>query len=208
MSRPRLWTPFILVASYVFYATASWRFCLLLAAVTLGNQLAAVLIARAQGPSRARRIVTAAVVFDLLALAAFKYYAFFVQGFDDALERVGLALPFPLVTIALPVGISFFTFQAISYVVDVHRRVVEPATTLDVAVYLSFFPHLVAGPIVRAREFLPQLGAPRDPERVAVGAGVGLIALGLVKKVLIADYLARVAVDPVAGAACARTETS
>jgi alginate O-acetyltransferase complex protein AlgI len=100
-------------------------------------------------------------------------------------------------TIALPVGISFFTFQAISYVVDVRRGLVEPASTIDFAVYLCFFPHLVAGPIVRAREFLPQLRSPRDPARVAVGSGIALIGLGLVKKVVIADYLARTVVDPV-----------
>jgi D-alanyl-lipoteichoic acid acyltransferase DltB (MBOAT superfamily) len=106
-------------------------------------------------------------------------------------------MPLPLVQLALPVGVSFFTFQAISYVVDVKRGLVEPGGTLDVAVYLSFFPHLVAGPIVRAREFLPQLARPRDPQRVAVGAGIGLIALGLIKKVVIADFLARTVVDPV-----------
>jgi D-alanyl-lipoteichoic acid acyltransferase DltB (MBOAT superfamily) len=97
------------------------------------------------------------------------------------------------------VGVSFFTFQAISYTVDVRRRVIEPAGLLDVAIYLSFFPHLVAGPIVRAREFLPQLAAPRDPERVAVSSGLFLIGMGLVKKVVIADYLGRTIVDPVFG---------
>jgi D-alanyl-lipoteichoic acid acyltransferase DltB (MBOAT superfamily) len=82
-------------------------------------------------------------------------------------------------------------------VVDVKRREVEPASTIDVAVYLSFFPHLVAGPIVRAKEFLPQLQEPRDPRKVAAGSGIALIALGLVKKIVIADYLARAVVDPV-----------
>jgi D-alanyl-lipoteichoic acid acyltransferase DltB (MBOAT superfamily) len=95
------------------------------------------------------------------------------------------------------VGVSFFTFQAISYTVDVYRRVIEPASTLDVAIYLSFFSHLVAGPIVRAREFLPQLASPRDRTRVAVGPGMMLIGIGLVKKVVLADYLARTLVDPV-----------
>jgi D-alanyl-lipoteichoic acid acyltransferase DltB (MBOAT superfamily) len=102
-----------------------------------------------------------------------------------------------LITIALPVGISFFTFQAISYTVDVKRRLIEPATLMDTAIYLSFFPHLVAGPIVRAREFLPQLARPRDPQHVAVSAGLTLIGMGLVKKVVIADYLGRTVVDPV-----------
>ena len=76
-----------------------------------------------------------------------------------------MGLPLPLLTIALPVGVSFFTFQAISYVVDVKRRLVEPASMIDVAIYLSFFPHLVAGPIVRAREFLPQLAGSRATRR-------------------------------------------
>ncbi len=81
--------------------------------------------------------------------------------------------------------------------IDVRRRLVEPASTIDVAVYLSFFPHLVAGPIVRAREFLPQLATPRDPNHVAVGSGLALVGLGLIKKVVIADFLARSVVDPV-----------
>jgi alginate O-acetyltransferase complex protein AlgI len=199
MSRPRLWKPFIVFASYVFYAAASWRFCFLLGGVTLGNQLAARLIAGTEDRRRRRLLVTAAVALDLLTLGVFKYYSFFVQNVADALNGVSLGMPLPLVTIALPVGISFFTFQAISYVVDVQRRQVEPASTIDFAVYLSFFPHLIAGPIVRAKEFLPQLARPRDPEHVAVGSGITLIALGLVKKLVIADFLARSVVDPVFG---------
>jgi alginate O-acetyltransferase complex protein AlgI len=197
MSRPALWKPFIVAASYAFYASASWRFCLLLAGVTLGNQAAALLIDRTDGERRRRRILTVAVALDLAGLAVFKYYGFFVENLGHGLDRVGLGLPLPLLTIALPVGVSFFTFQAISYVVDVKRRLVAPSSTIDVAIYLSFFPHLVAGPIVRAREFLPQLAEPRDPNRVAAGSGIALIALGLVKKVVIADYLARSVVDPV-----------
>jgi D-alanyl-lipoteichoic acid acyltransferase DltB (MBOAT superfamily) len=197
MSRPRAWKPFIILASYVFYASASPLFCLLLGAVTLGNQAAAVLIGRTEDERRRRLLVTAAVVLDLAVLGVFKYYSFFVQQMTELLHGIGLGMPLPLITIALPVGVSFYTFQAISYVVDVRRRQVEPAGLLDAAVYLSFFPHLVAGPIVRAREFLPQLALPRDPENVAVGPGIALIALGLVKKVVIADYLARTLVDPV-----------
>jgi alginate O-acetyltransferase complex protein AlgI len=197
MSRPGLWKPFIVVASYAFYAGASWRFCLLLAGVTIGNQVAARLIAATDDDRRRKRIVVTAVVLDLFALGVFKYYSFFVESLGNGLDGIGLGMPLPLLTIALPVGISFFTFQAISYVVDVYRRQVEPSPMIDVALYLSFFPHLVAGPIVRAKEFLPQLLKPRDPSKVAVGSGIALIALGLVKKVVIADYLARSVVDPV-----------
>ncbi len=197
MSRPRLYKPFILFASYVFYAAASWRFCFLLAGMTLGNQLAAVLMGRTDSEPRRRAILTCAVALDLAVLGVFKYYSFFAQQFADTLGDVGLGTPLPLVTIALPVAVSFYTFQAISYVVDVKRRVVRRANLLDFSVYLSFFPHLIAGPIVRAREFLPQLASPRDPDHVAVGSGLWLIALGLVKKVVIADYLARALVEPV-----------
>src|SRR6478672_7263603 len=122
---------------------------------------------------------------------------FFVSDVSDTLNSIGLGTNLPLITILLPIGVSFYTFQAITYVVDVKRRDAEPASLIDAAIYLSFFPHLVAGPIVRASEFLPQLREPRDPNRVAVGAGLTLIALGLIKKVLIADYLAREVVDPV-----------
>ncbi len=199
MPKQRLWKPFIVVASYVFYAAADPRFCLLLAAITLANQIAALGIAASEDERWRKGITAAAVVFDLGTLAVFKYYGFFAQNVDDLLNAFHLGMPAPLIAIALPVGVSFFTFQAISYTVDVKRRLVEPASTIDVAIYLSFFPHLVAGPIVRAREFIPQLASARDPEHVAVGAGLGLVALGLVKKVMIADYLGRTIVDPAFG---------
>jgi D-alanyl-lipoteichoic acid acyltransferase DltB (MBOAT superfamily) len=197
MRRPALWKPFIVAASYLFYAAADWRFCLLIAVVTVGNQLAAVLVHRSAGQRRRRWITAAAVALDLAVLGAFKYYAFFVTDINSVLGVVSLDLPLPLMSIALPIGVSFFTFQAISYVVDVQRRLIEPSSLFNVAIYLSFFPHLVAGRIVRAREFLPQLATPRDPSNIALGAAVWLIALGLVKKVAIADYLARAVVDPV-----------
>jgi D-alanyl-lipoteichoic acid acyltransferase DltB (MBOAT superfamily) len=197
MSRQRLWKPFILLASYVFYAAASPTFCLLLAGVTGWNHYAALLIDRTDSNRGRKWICGIAVAGDLAALGVFKYYSFFAQSFARELHSVGLGMPFPLLTVALPVGISFFTFQAISYTVDVKRRLIEPARLIDTAVYLSFFPHLVAGPIVRAREFLPQLASPRDPEHVAVSSGLMLIGMGLVKKVVIADYLGRMVVDPV-----------
>ena len=197
MPHPRLWKPFVLVASYAFYMAASWKFGVLLAIVTLGNQLAAVVLAHVSGPRAPKWIVALAVVLDLGILGAFKYYGFFAQEINGVLGDFGLALSMPLVAIAIPLGVSFYVFQAISYVVDVFRGVIERGPTIDVAIYLSFFPHVVAGPIVRAREFLPQLAKPRDPRDVVVGAAVVLIAVGLVKKVAIADTLAREVVDPV-----------
>jgi len=197
MSRQHVWKPFMLAASYVFYSAANPLFCLLLAGVTLGNQAASKLIHGSEDEHFRRRIVIAAVALNLITLGVFKYYGFFATEVNGVLDSVGLGLPVPLAAIALPIGISFIVFQAISYTVDVKRRVIEPASTIDAALYLSFFSHLVAGPIVRAREFLPQLATPRDPRNVALGAGVFLITVGLIKKVAIADSLAREVVDPV-----------
>jgi len=197
MSRPALWKPFIVAASYVFYAAASPVFCLLLAGVTLWNHGAARLIHRSPDERAKAWICRLAVAGNLLLLGVFKYYSWFAQGVAQVLHSFSLGVPLPLLTIALPVGISFFTFQAISYTVDVKRGLIEPARLIDTTVYLSFFPHLVAGPIVRAREFLPQLASPRDPSRVAVSSGLMLIGMGLVKKVVLADYLGRTVVDPV-----------
>ena len=199
MPHPRLWKPFILAASYVFYAAASPRYCLLLAGITAANQVGAVLVQRAPSARRRTQITAATVAVDLGALGVFKYYGFFADEIGAFLDSIGLGMPLPLLTLALPIGLSFITFQAISYVVDVKRGLIAPASPLDFALYLSFFPHVVAGPIVRAREFIPQLATPRNPKNVAVGAGVVLIVLGLIKKVAIADYLARTVVDPVFG---------
>jgi alginate O-acetyltransferase complex protein AlgI len=197
MPRPGLWKPFVLAASYLFYAAANPKFCLLLGGVTLANQLGATLVTRIDDRRQRKAIVAATVVADLAVLGVFKYYGFFAEDVDRLLGGIGLGLPLPLLTIALPVGLSFFTFQAISYTVDVYRGLCERGKTIDVALYLAFFPHLVAGPIVRAREFLPQLRTPRSFADVALGPAVVLIALGLVKKVVIADFLARNVVDPV-----------
>ena len=127
MPRQDLWKPFIIAASYVFHAAADPRFCLLLGGITLGNQLAVRLIDRSTSDVRRQRICAAAVAGNLLTLAVFKYYAFFVTDVGDTLDAIGLGMPFPLLTVALPIGVSFFTFQAITYVVDVKRRDAQPA---------------------------------------------------------------------------------
>jgi D-alanyl-lipoteichoic acid acyltransferase DltB (MBOAT superfamily) len=196
MPRPAIHKPFLIFVSYVFYAAANPKFCLLLGGVTLGNQLFATLIDRSDNERHRKGLVGVAVALDLIVLGVFKYYGFFAQDVNDLLDEANLGLPVPLMQIALPVGLSFFTFQAISYTVDVYRGLCQRASTVDVAVYLSFFPHLVAGPIVRGREFLPQLASPRDPAQVPIGTAIFLIGLGLVKKVVIADFLARHVVDP------------
>lgn len=199
MPWPRLWKPYIIAASYVFYASADVHYVLLLAGCTVWNQALGTLIARARGERTRSWLLAVAVAGDLGLLGWFKYYAFFVGSVASFTGRLGLPLPLPLLQVALPVGISFFTFQAISYVVDIRRGVCPPARTLDFALYLSFFPHLIAGPIVRARELIPQFAAPRDPRRIEAVRAFGLIAGGLCKKVVLADFLATQLVDPVYG---------
>ena len=105
-----------------------------------------------------------------MILGAFKYYGFFIQSLNDLFYSIGLERELPFLGFILPVGISFFTFQGISYVVDVYRRDVRAQRSLlNVLLYISFFPQLVAGPIVRASVFLPQIETPRDPNRILAG---------------------------------------
>ena len=161
------------------------------------NTFAAQVIARSPSQATRKRALIGAIVFDLGLLGVFKYLGFFVSELDGALESIGLGSPLPLVQIVLPIGISFFTFQAISYVVDVYRGETPAASLVDVAILQAFFPHIVAGPIVRANELLPQLRTPRDPRTVLAGPAIFLIVGGIVKKTVIADELARRVVDPV-----------
>jgi alginate O-acetyltransferase complex protein AlgI len=137
------------------------------------------------------------VTMNLAALGWFKYYGFFASSLINLFGKIGVDLPLPLLRITLPVGISFFTFQALSYVIDVYRGSEEPAPLLDFAVYLAFFPQLVAGPIVRSSEFLPQLHARHDPKNVEAAEAFSLIVAGLFKKVVVANTLATTIVDPV-----------
>lgn len=138
-----------------------------------------------------------AVALNLGLLAYFKYRGFFVDSASDMLNNLGIDVSPQVVALTLPVGISFFTFQALSYVIDVYRRTFEPAKLLEFAVFLSFFPHVVAGPIVRASEFIPQLWERHDPRQVDATRAFFLIFGGLFKKVVIANFLAVELVDNV-----------
>ncbi|HEX2028842.1 MAG TPA: MBOAT family protein [Nitriliruptorales bacterium] len=191
------WKLFVLAASYVFYAAWDWRYTALLAGSTILNQLTVLTIGRQPTERRRRLALAAGIGANLGVLGWFKYYGFFVTSARNALGEFGITPPLPLLEIVLPVGISFFTFQAMSYVIDVYRDEIDAAPWLDVFVYLSFFPQLVAGPIVRGSEFLPQLRAPRDPTAIPAVHAFGLILAGLFKKVVIANALAVAIVDDV-----------
>jgi alginate O-acetyltransferase complex protein AlgI len=193
---PRRWKVFMVAASYAFYAWWDWHYVWLLALSGILAQAGAIAVCHAS-EARRRLAVGVAVAALLAPLAYFKYYDFFLTNVANGLHRVGIALSPPLIGLIFPVGLSFYTFMAISYVVDVYRREIQPAPTLDLFVYLSFFPHLVAGPIVRGSELLPQIRTRRDPRRLDVGRAAHLIFGGLFKKIVISSFLATAIVDPV-----------
>ncbi|TMK13136.1 MAG: MBOAT family protein [Alphaproteobacteria bacterium] len=187
----------LVVASYYFYAQWDWRFCLLLAGSSALSYIAGQLIDRASDERRARTILGIAVALHLGLLGIFKYFDFFISSANQLARLLGLEHEVPFIEILLPVGISFFTFHGISYITDVYRRDVAVCRNpLDMLLYMSFFPQLVAGPIVRAAYFLPQLVRP-STEPIPVGPALLLILSGLFKKVVIANYLATGLVDPV-----------
>src|SRR5262245_41521127 len=200
MPRPRIWRLFIIGASFVFYADWDWKFIFLLGFSIVWNQAVGVAIFRTRAKSARKWLLAIGLVGNLGVLGYFKYYNFFVSSGDNLFNKLGLEFPLGPRDIVLPVGISFFTFMAISYIVDIYRHELEPSSLTKFGAYLSFFPHLVAGPIVRGSELLPQLETPRDPRRVDTSRAFYLIATGLFKKVVIANYLATNIVDPVFGA--------
>jgi D-alanyl-lipoteichoic acid acyltransferase DltB (MBOAT superfamily) len=191
MRHQRVWRIWILLASYVFYAWWDWRFIFLLLASTIVNHVLAVAIYRSRAVGARKSFVALAIAFDLGLLGYFKYTNFFLSTADNVVGTSWIA------DVVLPVGISFFTFMAISYVVDTYRGELVPASFARFAVFQAFFPHLVAGPIVRASELLPQMEEQRDPRNVAVSRAFFLIVSGLFLKVVIANHLATNIVDDV-----------
>jgi len=200
MPRGERWRPFIIASSYVFYSAWDWRFVFLLAFSTVWNQVFALAIHKRTEPRARKTLLAAAVAGNLALLGYFKYYGFFVTSTHNLFSLVDLNVPLEVRSIVLPVGISFFTFMGISYVVDTYRGDFEPVGFGKFAAYLSFFPHLVAGPIVRPGELLPQFDSPRDPRYVDTSRAFFLIGTGLFMKVVIANYLAGSIVDQVFGA--------
>lgn len=188
----------LLVASYFFYGYWDWRFTGLLALSSVINYVAGRMIASSGSAGARKTVLLTAVALNLAILGFFKYFGFFIATLSDLLVMVGLERDLPLLQIILPVGISFFTFQGISYVTDVYRGEVGPVRSpLDLFLYISFFPQLVAGPIVRAAWFLPQLDHTPRLTRRALCFGLTLILLGLFKKMVVANYLATELVDGV-----------
>lgn len=169
---------FLLAASYFFYGYWDWRFCFLLLFVTMASYLTA----KASNNKVAFAIGT---IVPLVVLGLFKYFNFFLSSVSTIIGHDIGALK-----IILPVGISFYTFQALSYVIDVHRGTIAAENNfIKLALYISFFPQLVAGPIVRASDFLPQLHQNRRVTLENIKTGVQIFVFGLFKKIVIADHL-------------------
>ncbi len=185
----------ILVASYVFYGWVDVRLVSLLALSTVVDFTAARRIADTGSPDSKRRWLLVSLTCNLGVLALFKYAGFFLDSVTSAISQLGLQANPPLLQIVLPVGISFYTFQTIAYTVDVYRGRLAPSRSLiDFATYVAYFPQLVAGPIERAGRLLPQItrqdrDLPRGP---VLQRALSLIALGLVKKIVLADGVAAV----------------
>ncbi len=185
---------FLVAASYVFYGFWSIDYLWILFGSSVANYLVALRLGQlSDGPLRTA-VLWVAIAGNLGVLIYFKYANFFVASFIDASNSIGLPVNVGFVEVALPIAISFLTFHALSYIIDVYRRTdgFRPTRSLiDILLYISFFPHLVAGPIVRARDFLAQTRQRSDPRTIEIGASVLLIVGGLFKKVVIAKLTSR-----------------
>ena len=178
----------LLVSSYVFYSYVDPKMALLLGSYTALNYIAARRIET--DPNNARKYLWLAITAQLGALAFFKYTGFFVESISEVLDTVGLANFESTLKIILPVGISFYTFQSLGYVIDVYtKRTFARGSLIDTALFVSFFPQLVAGPIERASVLLPQFERRRRFDADRTASGISLIAWGLFKKLVIADNI-------------------
>lgn len=177
----------LLAASYLFCISISWRFAFLLLIMTMASYAAGL---RVSGEKRSRMWLGLGIGFNLAVWLYFKTASFFIPQLSSTLARLGWSDPSRVLGILLPVGISFYTLQAISYLVDTYRGQIETTPPLrDFALYLAYFPKLTAGPIERPRDFLLQLAHPRVVDNELLARSFFLIVLGLVRKIVIADTL-------------------
>ena len=187
----------LLLGSYYFYMCWDWRFAGLILLITVINFITGPKVHAATSEGSRKRWLAASIVPSLLVLGYFKYANFFIESLNTLLSRIGVNADIPMLEILLPVGISFYTFQSISYTLDIYRKKVQPVASFrDFALFVVFFPQLVAGPIVRASHFLPQLSGHREEAPKPVETGAALMIRGVIKKVLFADVLGAHLVDP------------
>src|SRR5215471_15624983 len=160
----------LLVASYYFYAAWDYRFVVLLAASTIVDYSCGLAMDRIANDRRRRLVLALSLTFNLSLLGFFKYFNFFADNLASLATALGWHLDFVTLRVLLPIGISFYTFVTMSYVIDVYRRDIQPTRNfVDFAVFVAYFPHLVAGPILRATKLLPQIQQPRHISREQIG---------------------------------------
>jgi len=184
----------LLIASYIFYGYWDWRFLSLIAVSTIIDYFVGQNLRRTESPGKRKKLLFISVFANLSLLGFFKYFNFFADSFAALLGMFGMEAGFVTLNIVLPVGISFYTFQTMSYTIDIYRRKLEPTRNfLDFALFVSFFPQLVAGPIERAVNLLPQIVSPRRITTGQINSGLFLIIWGYYKKVVIADNVGMIA---------------
>ncbi len=187
--RTRLWL--CLLGSYFFYGWWDWRFLSLIITSTLIDYSVGLMLKKTEDQLRRKRLLIISLVVNLGFLAFFKYFNFFIASFQDLMLSIGITPSFNTLHIILPVGISFYTFQSMSYTIDVfYKKIPVERDFLRFATFIAFFPQLVAGPIVRAKEFLPQFQKNRSFEWDRFNSGLGQMLWGFFKKVAVADSLA------------------
>ncbi|MEO8017809.1 MAG: MBOAT family protein [Pseudomonadota bacterium] len=192
---------FLLAASYFFYGWWDWRFLGLMALSTVLDYIVANKIDASDNPRHRKLLLTASLIFNFSILGFFKYFNFFADSFSKVAELFGLGgVPHTFWSIVLPPAISFYTFQEVAYICDVYKRKLPPCKSLtDYALFVSLFPHLIAGPIQQPSHLLPQVQEPRRWNPSTVFDGILLIAEGLFRKIVIADNCALIANAAFAG---------
>ena len=191
--RPRIQIVLLLASAYYFYACWNPKFLSLLIGSTIMDYACGLWVDRVDDPRRRQGVVALSMALNLGILGYFKYFHFFAESLQGLLALSGVSIPLEHLEVVLPIGISFYTFQSMSYVIDVYRRQIKPTRNLvEFATFVSFFPHLVAGPIMRPTTLLPQVASRRPFNLDQFYAGAYLIFWGLVKKVVVADNLALV----------------
>jgi alginate O-acetyltransferase complex protein AlgI len=197
MKHHKLQNTLLLVASLIFYGYWDWSLLLLLLLSKTVNFTLANRIDKTEEPVQRKRYLISAIAFNLMLIGFFKYFNFFASSFVELLELFGIQPDWATLKIVLPMGISFYTFQLLSYIVDIYRKRLAPVRNFfDFILFVSFFPQLVAGPIERASDLVPQILSPRVLKADQINAGFFLIAWGFFKKIVIADNL-KALVDPI-----------
>ena len=190
---------YLFLVSYFFYGYWDWRFCTLLLISTIVDYYVGRTLYKSVDKQRRKLLLWISISTNIGILGFFKYFNFFIDSFEAMIVPLGGELDFLHLNVILPVGISFYTFQTMSYTIDIYRKKLRPTSSLlDFAVFVAFFPQLVAGPIERAKHLLPQIEKLTSPKRRQIEEGIVLIIYGLFKKVMIGDASGKI-VDRIFG---------